>query len=261
MRARSASRAARRLPRPGPAPLRRNARGLPRRPQGVLLAHPRGSPGRPDPPARFRVRGRRVPRRGEIVATPPLRRRRHRLGLPRAWRVPSTTRPPGSLRSTSAPKPWPSPEKMPKRSASPTASTFRQGDLLEPVAERRPVRRHPVEPSLHPDAVIPTLEPGVRDYEPHSALDGGADGLRIVSPLIAEAVTPPQARRPLDPRDRLRSGRARARPPGRAAGVCAGSDGPRPRESSAGCTRGKKGSGTFYASAKRFLTPFFRRIV
>ena len=36
--------------------------------------------------------------------------------------------------------------------------------------------------------VIPTLEPGVRDYEPHVALDGGDDGLRMVAPLIAEAI-------------------------------------------------------------------------
>jgi release factor glutamine methyltransferase len=30
--------------------------------------------------------------------------------------------------------------------------------------------------------------PGVRDYEPHPALDGGPDGLRVVSRLIAAAV-------------------------------------------------------------------------
>src|SRR5207245_2434326 len=37
-------------------------------------------------------------------------------------------------------------------------------------------------------AVIATLEPGVRDHEPRLALDGGADGLRVVDRLIAEAV-------------------------------------------------------------------------
>ena len=36
--------------------------------------------------------------------------------------------------------------------------------------------------------MIPTLEPGVRDYEPHRALDGGDDGLRVVAPLIEQAV-------------------------------------------------------------------------
>src|SRR5262249_51793774 len=35
--------------------------------------------------------------------------------------------------------------------------------------------------------VIPTLEPGVRDYEPHLALDGGDDGLRVVARLIEQA--------------------------------------------------------------------------
>ncbi len=37
-------------------------------------------------------------------------------------------------------------------------------------------------------AVIPTLEAGVRDFEPHLALDGGEDGLRVVDRLVAQAI-------------------------------------------------------------------------
>ena len=36
--------------------------------------------------------------------------------------------------------------------------------------------------------MIPTLEPGVRDHEPHLALDGGPDGLQVVARLIEQAV-------------------------------------------------------------------------
>jgi release factor glutamine methyltransferase len=66
--------------------------------------------------------------------------------------------------------------------------TFRQGDLLAPVAAEGPFDAIVSNPPYIPTAVIPTLEPGVRDYEPHAALDGGPDGLRVVTRLIAEAV-------------------------------------------------------------------------
>ena len=36
--------------------------------------------------------------------------------------------------------------------------------------------------------MIPTLEPGVRDFEPHLALDGGEDGLRLVDRLIGQSI-------------------------------------------------------------------------
>jgi release factor glutamine methyltransferase len=65
---------------------------------------------------------------------------------------------------------------------------FRQGDRLGPVADDGPFDVILSNPPYIPTDVIPTLEPGVRDYEPHRALDGGADGLRVVAPLIAEAV-------------------------------------------------------------------------
>ena len=65
---------------------------------------------------------------------------------------------------------------------------FRQGDLLDPVAGEGPFDVIVSNPPYIPTDVIPTLEPGVRDYEPHLALDGGDDGLRVVARLIAEAV-------------------------------------------------------------------------
>lgn len=65
---------------------------------------------------------------------------------------------------------------------------FRQGDRLGPVAGEGPFDVILSNPPYIPTDVIPTLEPGVRLYEPHTALDGGADGLRVVAPLINEAV-------------------------------------------------------------------------
>lgn len=64
---------------------------------------------------------------------------------------------------------------------------FRQGSLLEPVANEAPFDVIVANPPYIPTDVIATLEPGVRDYEPHRALDGGPDGLRVVSALIAQA--------------------------------------------------------------------------
>jgi release factor glutamine methyltransferase len=65
---------------------------------------------------------------------------------------------------------------------------FRLGNRLEPVAGEGPFDVILSNPPYIPTGVIPTLEPGVRDYEPHRALDGGDDGLRMVAPLIAEAI-------------------------------------------------------------------------
>jgi release factor glutamine methyltransferase len=65
---------------------------------------------------------------------------------------------------------------------------FRQGDRLAPVADEGPFDVILSNPPYIPTGIIPTLEPGVRLYEPHLALDGGVDGLRVVAPLIAEAV-------------------------------------------------------------------------
>jgi release factor glutamine methyltransferase len=65
---------------------------------------------------------------------------------------------------------------------------FRQGDLLEPVAKEGPFDVILSNPPYIPSGEIPGLEPGVRDYEPHTALDGGADGLRVVSRIIHQAM-------------------------------------------------------------------------
>ena len=40
---------------------------------------------------------------------------------------------------------------------------------------------------ISPSADIASLEKGVRDFEPHLALDGGEDGLRVVTRLIDQA--------------------------------------------------------------------------
>jgi release factor glutamine methyltransferase len=66
--------------------------------------------------------------------------------------------------------------------------SFLEGNLLEPVAESGPFDAILSNPPYIPTAVVPALEPGVRDYEPHTALDGGPDGLEIVTRLIAQAV-------------------------------------------------------------------------
>ena len=65
---------------------------------------------------------------------------------------------------------------------------FRQGDLLAPVADEGPFDAIVSNPPYIATGVIPTLEPGVRDHEPHLALDGGEDGLRVVDRLIASSV-------------------------------------------------------------------------
>lgn len=65
---------------------------------------------------------------------------------------------------------------------------FRLGDLLEPVASETPFDAIVSNPPYIPSGDIPGLEAGVRDYEPHLALDGGPDGLTLVSRLIEQAV-------------------------------------------------------------------------
>jgi release factor glutamine methyltransferase len=65
---------------------------------------------------------------------------------------------------------------------------FRQGDLLEPVAAAGPFDAILSNPPYISTGEIATLEPGVRDYEPHLALDGGPDGLRVVTRLVAQAL-------------------------------------------------------------------------
>ena len=65
---------------------------------------------------------------------------------------------------------------------------FREGDLLESLLKEGPFDLILSNPPYIATGVIPTLEPGVRDYEPHLALDGGEDGLRVVARLIIQAI-------------------------------------------------------------------------
>jgi release factor glutamine methyltransferase len=65
---------------------------------------------------------------------------------------------------------------------------FHEGDLLAPIAALGPFDAILSNPPYIPTAMVGLLEPGVRDFEPHLALDGGADGLEIVRRLVAQAV-------------------------------------------------------------------------
>jgi release factor glutamine methyltransferase len=65
---------------------------------------------------------------------------------------------------------------------------FRHGDLLEPVTSESPFDVVLSNPPYIPSGDIPSLEAGVRDYEPHLALDGGPDGLAVVSRLVAQSI-------------------------------------------------------------------------
>lgn len=66
--------------------------------------------------------------------------------------------------------------------------SFREGNLLNPVRGDAPFDVILSNPPYIPTGVIPTLDRCVRDHEPRGALDGGADGLQVVAPLIAQAV-------------------------------------------------------------------------
>jgi release factor glutamine methyltransferase len=65
---------------------------------------------------------------------------------------------------------------------------FRLGDLLEPTAAEAPFDAILSNPPYIPTNEISGLEVGVRDFEPHLALDGGPDGLAVVTRLIEQAV-------------------------------------------------------------------------
>lgn len=64
---------------------------------------------------------------------------------------------------------------------------FLQGDLLGPVADRGPFDVIVSNPPYIPSAVVDELDPGVRDFEPRLALDGGADGLAVIARLVDQA--------------------------------------------------------------------------
>ena len=64
---------------------------------------------------------------------------------------------------------------------------FRLGDLLGPVAGEDPFDLILSNPPYIASGVIPTLDADVAKYEPHLALDGGPDGLRVVARLVEQA--------------------------------------------------------------------------
>lgn len=67
------------------------------------------------------------------------------------------------------------------------AVDFRQGDLLEPLADRRGRLDLVVSnPPYIPTATLPWLPPEVR-HEPREALDGGPDGLAVYRRLLPQA--------------------------------------------------------------------------
>jgi release factor glutamine methyltransferase len=63
---------------------------------------------------------------------------------------------------------------------------FRQGDMLEPIAHER-LRYLVSNPPYISDAEWRDVPPNVKDYEPPSALRGGADGLRYLRELIEKS--------------------------------------------------------------------------
>jgi release factor glutamine methyltransferase len=65
---------------------------------------------------------------------------------------------------------------------------FRLGEGLEPVLGEGPFDAIVSNPPYIPSAAIEHLEPGVRDHEPRTALDGGPGGLSMVARLIEESV-------------------------------------------------------------------------
>lgn len=64
---------------------------------------------------------------------------------------------------------------------------FVQGDLFAPLDAGERFDFILSNPPYIPHDEIAKLAPGVRDYEPHTALDGGTDGFAVFDRLIAEA--------------------------------------------------------------------------
>jgi release factor glutamine methyltransferase len=66
---------------------------------------------------------------------------------------------------------------------------FLQGDLFAPLGPDERFDFILSNPPYIPHEEIARLAPGVRDYEPHAALDGGNDGFAVFDRLVAEAQT------------------------------------------------------------------------
>jgi release factor glutamine methyltransferase len=68
-----------------------------------------------------------------------------------------------------------------------TAIDFRAGDLFAPINPDEKAHLITANPPYIPSDIIPTLDLGIRGFEPHLALDGGLDGLDVTRRLIVEA--------------------------------------------------------------------------
>jgi release factor glutamine methyltransferase len=64
---------------------------------------------------------------------------------------------------------------------------FIEGNLFDPLPSGLQVDCILSNPPYIPTAEIPNLAIGVRDYEPHTALDGGPTGLEIVAAIVTQA--------------------------------------------------------------------------
>jgi release factor glutamine methyltransferase len=64
-----------------------------------------------------------------------------------------------------------------------------EGDLFAPLPEGAQFELITANPPYIPSAELAGLDADVRDFEPHLALDGGADGLHVMRRLVARAQT------------------------------------------------------------------------
>lgn len=68
-----------------------------------------------------------------------------------------------------------------------TRIRFLEGDVYSPLTAGEKFDFILSNPPYIPHSEIPTLEPGVRDYEPHLALDGGETGYAVFERIVAGA--------------------------------------------------------------------------
>jgi len=64
---------------------------------------------------------------------------------------------------------------------------FKIGDLFAALEPAHQVELITANPPYIPSDVIPTLDVGVRAFEPHLALDGGTDGLVVIRRIVEQA--------------------------------------------------------------------------
>jgi release factor glutamine methyltransferase len=68
-----------------------------------------------------------------------------------------------------------------------TGIDFLDGDLFAPLDDGERAHLVTANPPYIPSDVIPTLDLGIRGFEPHLALDGGADGMTVTRRIVTEA--------------------------------------------------------------------------